>query len=558
MLNPGNTEEKGNTAEIDLDAFDEQIDKEIDKLFTHPSENAGGAPGRGTLGLNDAPPLSSGEVPPPRPFRPDSPSVELKSDPRAATAVPRPQPMAKPAEVFVLASEKPDQDEAVPVPGAVSGEQELGGFLEALSVAYLSLEWEISRENLVQLELALEKVEPYCNRGPEAAALMKILKSLLQRLRARSSSTTPRVTEMVRDSYMLLRRILQNSSKATVQDRKELNGLIARLRSLKEQSAAAVEKQGWESPPAPRVSADDSAVLSPSVLSSVPKEVPVPAHGDLKTWLGGYWEEANAYMARAEEDAKRLAKIVEILDKVPALKAVSSHMARIRINLEKQVLFQKEKNWEWVTQMERLLAPAERTPPVATQKSNGGEDLVSREASPAATQTPKAPGETEEGSRTVGEEQEFCVFRIGGQPFAVPASGLVKYRKVSSRQAKKILERGRATLGDFKDFWGNIRKGLVGSWKELPAKTLKNRCFLPIPRDRLGTVGDPVGTSVLLLSNGTEHGLLLVDSTGVEMRKEEIRPVPGPEGRLGLIGLEAREAVEVLDVDWVLKAVRIE
>jgi len=557
MLNPGNTEEKGKMAEIDFDAFDEQIDKEIDKLFTHPSENAGGAPGPGTFGSNDAPPPWGAEGSPPRPARTDSPSVELKPDPRTATAVPRPRPIPKPADPFVPVPAKPAPDETVPVPGAVSSEKGLEGFLEAISVAYLSLEWEISRENLVQLELALEKVEPYCNRGPEAAALLKILKSLLQRLRVRSSSTTPRVAEMVRDSYFLLRRVLQNSSKATVQDRKELNGLIARLKSLREPSAAAVEKLGSQPPPAPRVSPGESSVPSPASLSLVPGEVPA-APGDLKTWLSGYWEEVNAYVARAEEDGKRLAKIVEILDKVPALKAVSSHMARIRINLEKQVLFQKEKNWEWVAQMERLLAPPERTPPVATQKNNGGEDLVSRDVAPAATQTPTAPGETEEGSRTVGKEQEFCVFRIGGHPLAVPASGLVKYQKVSSRQAKKILKQGRAALGDFKDFWGNIRKGLVGSWKELPAETLKSSCFLSVPRDRLGTVGEPVGTSVLLLSNGTEHGLLLVDSTGVQMRKEEIRPAPGPEGRLGLIGLEAREAVEVLDVDWVLKTVRIE
>lgn len=556
MVNSDRPEEKSKVVEIDFDIFDQQVDEEIDKLFAHPAEAVSRTTGvepmkpeHGAVkpGVDGFPLDQVGKKSPTVPQRPDAgdgisglnpPSREVES-----------------ATTSARASAGKVADPRFMVPEEQASRQELQSLLESLSVAYLSFEWEISKENLAQLEQALMRIEPHCQKRQEAVSLLRILRTLLHRLKTLSSSATPQVAEMVRESHLLLHRILLNPAGASLQDRRDLHGLVHRLRSLKGQPGPPpAEIETSRGSPGVSGGANEPLVspAAPVRLMEKAGDGP-PSAAELGNWMKSWLLGLGEHRKQAEEDGRRVAKIIEILDKVPALKTISSHLLKVRNNLEKQVLFLREKEGEWRTFMEQILCQGESGLPLVMEDRPESEDSSSHEGI-VTPMSVSREGSGETPRRTLDTRQDqLCMFRIGGKPFALLASHLVKLQKVSARKVKKIRRHGGAVLKDFKDFWGNSRKGLIGGWKDLPGKVLHGFRFLPLPQDSLGVGTGPAEGTVLLLSNGSEHGFLIVDSAGIEVRTEEFTPVWATEGRLGRIEQGTKDTVEVIDVDWLLK-----
>jgi len=137
MVNSDRPEEKSKMVEIDFDTFDQQVDEEIDKLFTHPAEAVSRTTGvepmtpeHGAVepGADGFPVDQVGKKSPPSPQRPNPgdgiSGLKLPSREGESAATSTHAPVGKLADPRSM------------VPEEQASQQELQGLLESLSVAY--------------------------------------------------------------------------------------------------------------------------------------------------------------------------------------------------------------------------------------------------------------------------------------------------------------------------------------------------------------------------------------------------------------------------------------
>ncbi len=168
-------------AEFDLDTFQLTIDREIDSLFS---------PSAGQTGQDEIADVS--------PEAPDRPKPVSKPAP---VAPPQPTPFDFQEDRF---SPGPPIEFKTKYPSRA----ELPKLVEVFNAAYLSLDWEFSRDNIRRLESALEDLESFLDSAPGAASIYKILKAILARLSARPQAANTRIVELVRDCQGLLAHLL--------------------------------------------------------------------------------------------------------------------------------------------------------------------------------------------------------------------------------------------------------------------------------------------------------------------------------------------------------------
>lgn len=493
-------QEQENSLGIDLGVFETQIDKEIDSLFVPV----------GPSGTDDAFPI-----------------LTMDSEP----APPPPAPATAAAGSVKKAGQAPSARES-----AKPSREELIKLLETFSIAYLSLDWDFSVENISRLESALGDLEPHCQGSGRTQTLYKILKAVLHRFKTKPSAINPQLVELVRDSQELLRALLLAKGNPSAQEVEMLKTIISRFNALKERAVEAKPEK-----------AEPAAVSKPPMGGPVPSAPPVNLGRDdqltlkeMIEWIEGLHDRMDEAMQGLAEGNRRIAQIEDILGKTPALAPLRARLGNIRASMERQTALLGEDDWamriSWLRGLEKNVEPMEKA--------------EVRETAPVADPVLPKPAVPEE--KKVRKAQ-VCLFDLADRRYALLASQVVKVEQISAKKIGKILKRGYATLGDFKPLFRSIKTGLFGVWSGLPENVLKSYRFLPLDVPGAGDDRSKCCGAVLI-SNGREHGIIFTRSAAVDLQNETpITEIDGDGPMLGTILSESGSTVEVLDVERVLR-----
>ena len=577
--------------DIDWDAFEDQIDREIDSLFVPAEASAEPSTGSGVVSEEDKPAKGS-PVPvaePPGGFRQDEGertgidlrALEMEVDreidnvfvpveafPSSAAVLPASGTVLEGAQK--TGSSSPGREtttkDAPAASAAFSGEpqsspvkedtESLPSLIEVLNVAYLSLDWECSAQNIAAMDSSLVRLEPFCAGSISLRNLYKILRSVLQRMKTRPSEIDGRLLDMVRDGYNLLRVLLVSESSPTPGQVEGLKSLISRFQTL---------KSGPQQPPsAPDKTVPPTKPSAPPAVGTAHSDGPVPAGmtpetcslGGLRNWLEVYGAQAAEAALGMEVENKLLTHMEEMLGKTPSLAPLMTRVGRIRSNLERHIVFFKTRGEEWSGRMETLREIESSLDRHAPSESG------SRPFSPELPQTVMAKRENDALPQRRALSAVICIVMMSGRPIAVPASGVVRIAPVSFKKADRIHAQGYARLSDFKPMFKGVKTGVFGLWGELSENTLLDFRFMYI-RTLPGEGGEvvPRKGGAFLLSNGRDHGILIADGSEFEIRcREEIVSAEEKtgEGVAECWTFPDGKVIDVLDLDGVLTSARRE
>lgn len=585
--------------ELKASDFELQLDQEIDSLFVPsgpippPLEEKPAAPefkfeipATDVKAPEPAPPAAAVEPPAPKAQEFDLlgdlkleeilPAVEpRKSEPVPFKPVAEEKPPAveeaKPApEWFKPAPEAPaivlepevsvePEAKVEAAPAAEAGEQEeseLSALLDAFKIAYLSLDWEFSVENISSLQSSLGSLGPYCRKSAGANSIYKILKVVLERLKTKPHAINPQLIEMVRDAQELLKPILLKEGHLDRQEKEKVKNLIGRFQSMRDKGA--MEK----APITSRIAEEEGVpeeVAAAAPLPVLPEDqlvfVETRPISAFKEWLESARARTEEAVQGLEFENHRLEQIEQILSKTKALGPLVERLSGIRANVGSQIAALKSKDSEWDDRL-RWLKDLEVTissrgepmpAPIPLEEAVELEEVV-LEAEPAEERGYEAvfgaEGDTRPG--------QVMYFTLGGKKFAVLASQVVKIDKVAAAKVKKFFQRGYASLADFKPMFKNLKAGLFGTWAGLPLDVLKGYRFVPIPGEVFGVESLSARSGgAILLSSGKRHGILFCDSPVVDLHND-VTIVIGKardERMLGSIMGVDDTPVEVLNLD---------
>ena len=502
---------------LDIKAFEDEIDKEIDALFV---------PAAADISMDE-----------------ETPSAPPAA---AATAGPEPPPAVTPPQA-------PPLPEAGVEPAPPSTpDAELANLLEAMSIAYLSLDWEFSVENVSKLEQALTALEPYCTKLHETEVLLRMFRAVIAPLRTNPETVDRRQIELMRDVQALLKLLLLADGKVGVYEKEHLKNMVKRFQGTHKKSESP-QPQPPE-PPQPEASVAEVAALSDWR----------PLR-ELTQWMDACATRTNQALQKIEQERKRIKQLEETLSKVPALHAVASRLARARSGLGEQATHLGAIEQEWGKRAEWLKAFLSHLESVAT--SPPGVEPVPAPVAPAIPEPVVAPAEPEvvreepharprpvetaEDELVRKRKETVYFFDVASRPMAAPAANVVKIDRASGKKLKKMIQRGYATILDFKPMLRNMKWGLLGNWKDLPADTLKGYKFIPASRDASAI---PEEAGVVLISDGKRHAMILADNPAVEMGAEAevvMDPKAAP-GFCGSIWTSVGAPAKLIDVDHLL------
>ena len=99
---------------------------------------------------------------------------------------------------------------------------------------------------------------------------------------------------------------------------------------------------------------------------------------------------------------------------------------------------------------------------------------------------------------------------LDGQTLALPASCVLRVAQSSEKKGLKILERGYATLANFKPYFRGIKSGLLGEWTKLPGKELRSYRFELVALDSFNQA-EAAGQMAVLASDGQKHAIMFAE-----------------------------------------------
>ena len=518
----------------DFSIFEKELDSGIDSLFIPLSPVVEEEPSRG--GMGDIPGESR------QGMTARTPSAAIISAAAEGGATPKAAPAAGGSSAW-----------GASVP-RVERPPELSSLLESFSIAYLSLEWDFSGENITKFDNALGSLEPFCRKDPSVQSLHRLLKSLLHRLKTRPDSIDAELSEMVHEGQDLLRSLLISEG-TRPQDKEQLRLLVQRFQVLREKG------------PVGRKPEEGAPAMGAGQAFAVPGQGPLPAAAadippkpDLSEVRGLLVRMETRRLTTEEAisgiagECKRLLQIEGVMAKTPALAPLKIHVARIRANLDSQVSLLLSKAADWKEELEQ----AQRQLDVAEERFTVAVPAAAVLQHPVAPTVPlQHPAVAAESKGASGEirKDDICLFDVSGKHFAVLASQVVKVQKISGGVAKKLLKRGYATLADFKPFFRSIKAGVFGTWSGMPDGILGRYRFIPVPPELLHVESLPAGGGVLLVSSGRNHGLIFIDSPEVDLHNETeiVVATTRSAGVLGVVGQESGEPAEVLNLEALLR-----
>lgn len=491
--------------EFDVGALEVQIDDGIDALFVPAVKPVPAAP----VGPDTDRTAVHTELP----------ELVLESETLkpAATAQQRPS---------VPAGDILDRDE-IPISAVYTSKPRISALVEAFNAAYLSLDWDLSPENLGKLRTALKDLEPFTDRAPGSAPIVKILKSVLSRLRMNPQSIDPALLEMIRDSQGLLAHMLLMDGEPGPQEKRRIKGIIERFQVM--MGKAPREKAAQSAPPV----AEEPA--GPAQTETMPEGCSLR---ELRFWMKGVGSSLHEALAGTDAELRRLRQLEGTLSKTRALAPLVDRLTDIRNGVERRMKILKEEHSEWQSRIGwvETLERAGSYPPSPQQEH----------AADAALPVTAEPVEPAQELR----KEDVCLFNLSGKPFALLSAHVVKVQQISHRKAEKILKRGYASLVDFKPFFGSLKSGILGNWTSVSRKDLQSYKFEPLCS---GPFDKTESHNAILVSSGDKHGIVIADPGGTEFHtKVEITVEPGScRQAFAAIASEAGKGVPVLDLDRV-------
>ncbi|MHC1742230.1 MAG: hypothetical protein AB9873_04245 [Syntrophobacteraceae bacterium] len=554
---------KDQNVELDLEAFENEIGKEIDALFIptgiadeaiEPEPKAPAQQldfGMGKKPAEAKPPTSVQTSEQEISFA-DAFSLEVPSEPPPAQGL---QPEIDLTADLAFDTMAPMTMEAPPEPiQETNRADEIRKCVESFEIAYLSLDWDFSPVNVRNLAGSLDRLEEHCTRTHETDSLYKILRAVLNHLASRPDGIPVEVNEVMRDAQSLLKRMLLSEGNIQAEDKQQLKTVIARVQSIKQKSLKKDETQpALSKTPAP---AKDELPGADLRSSYEVKEIENADYYRLERmieWVEASRQQLNTIHSRLHEENVRLKKIEEICQKKPALAPLANRMAAIQGSIQQQVnaLWDRELEWQksgdWLREM--VARYASRSPIVAT---TAPPQTTPAQEEPIPAADPVVEPKIQAELHSLPEDQ-VCAFNLSGRVFAVPASNVVKVEPISHKKYMKIMKRGYASLNDFKPFFKSLKHGLYSAWQGVPAGILKNYQFIPISAESLPVTelsGDVGG--LILLSNGTQHALIAMDSANVDQYIATIAE-SGKNGPVcGTTDNGLGQTAELLDVEWLL------
>ncbi|MCE5244716.1 MAG: hypothetical protein ABFD98_19275 [Syntrophobacteraceae bacterium] len=520
---------------LDLEAFDALIDREIDNLFV-PSTSM---PSLDEPGLPETPAGSrtfspkTAQAPAEAAFSP-SPSATASDRSFDTTAYP---PLAA------------DNFETRPADPELSRQQQIELLLDPVNAAYLSLDWEFSSDNARKYETAVAKLESYARKSTAATSLFKMLQSTARRMRVHPDQTGRDVTEFFRDAHELLGPVLLSQGPLAGPERDRIKKLIERFKTMRQQVVQSQEA----TTKTPEAGFSSSAIpappqAQPSLRHFTPAEAcDAAALKTFREWMEHEAARMDQGVSSLSEEALHLSEIEAVLARTRALAPLTTRLTGIRRNIEQHLAVCRQASQEWPARVD-WLRRLENSLSMAADLSAGAPGLQ-------ASSTLHQPSETGASSSVETRSERLCLFSLSGKIMAVPASQVVKTSEASPKKAFKILNRGYATLADFKPFLKSLKSGLSGNWKEMPTNTLKGLRFHPL---RYSAVDDssgakPVGGAILV-SEGSRYGIIFTDLPPAEFvdNAEIIMDGSAEKDVLGFILNDSGTPIEVLNLDCLL------
>ncbi|MCE5334933.1 MAG: hypothetical protein LLG06_10110 [Desulfobacteraceae bacterium] len=490
---------------LDLDALQVEIDKEIDSLFVPFTPAAPDAAAESPILAMEAERL---EVPEPA----ASPAVAVQ--PHSAKSKARDGEDDYPA-LSIEYEEYPSGDE-------------LPRLVEVFNAAYLSLDWDVSRQNILKLQNALKALESFASRYSTATSLYKVLNVILSRVYARPQSANSKIFELIRDSQELLAHILLVNGETGSEEKARLDDLMARFMGMREKAAASrlearaakltptrtmplkLEPASPPAPEQPRAASAPPRVAQPSTKAEIGDE-PASEPSALIRETSLAFEQTRSAI---EAEIARLRQIETVLRKSAALAPVANRLEGIRTGLELQARSLREKEEQWSENASRLVNSAASAP----------EGKV-------AGQSAKTPME-----EAPARKEDVCIVGVAGKQLALPTDCVLKTTSVNSRKIANIVKKGHACLADTRPLFRSLKSGIIGKWAAMPAKVLGSYSFaVANQRDQAGPLPIPDRGIAVYASDGTRHGVFIAETVefvsapvaGSKDGTESAEPVPG-------------------------------
>jgi hypothetical protein len=207
------------------------------------------------------------------------------------------------------------------------------------------------------------------------------------------------------------------------------------------------------------------------------------------------WRSLSENLEIIDAQITRLRQIEAILAKTPALVPIVERLNGIGRALEDQVDTVRDKRSQSIARITRIKKSETGWSPgeIKTQEPEGDKSLIQ-----TAAQSEKA------GRMTLN------LTALDGQTLALSASCVLRVAQSSEKKGLKILNRGYATLADFKPYLRGIKSGVLGEWTKLPGKRLRSYRFELVALDAFNQAeaGDQMA---VLASDGQNHAIIFAE-----------------------------------------------
>ena len=469
-------------AAIDFRALELEIDKEIDSLFV-PA---------GKPDLNEEL-VQTGNQEQPQTIQSRSPGSGALSRPVAQNGG---GPSPKSFEAATLRAEYDEEPPDDTFDSHRYHPHELSRLVEIFNAAYLSLDWEFSRENIQKFVAALKQLEPFASRSSDARSVLRIMDAILKRFVDRPHALNSRLVQLIRDSQELLAHLLLMDSETDPHEKQRLKDLIERFQEVRRRALALkaeAKKPKMEEilpeamPSAPSHKPQQPCEVLPALILSTTHNNRIE---ELRNLVDKSCHSFSGNLEIIDMELARLRQIETTLRRTPALVHIAERLHEIGSSLKGQADILRDTRGE-----------------MQPQRTKGSEPMAEKAPACEKTEPPCPPAPV--------RREDLYLIESNGKCLALPASRVLRVARSPGKKGLKILKRGYATLADFTPPFRGVKSGVLGEWTKLPANELKSYRFEPLDPlspDRVETSGP----MAVLTSDGQAHRIIfgeIVNST---------------------------------------------
>jgi hypothetical protein len=383
---------------------------------------------------------------------------------------------------------------------------ELDGMIEKFNAAYLSLDWELSSENIRKFLAATSRLEPFAARSSDTKSVLRMMQVILTRLRDRPHAVNSMLVQLIRDSQGLLAHMLLIGGESGPREKERLKDLFARFNDLRQRALAAKAGATKHKPEVIALKAEAPAsgdVVSPvretppALFSSV---VGTGSLHELLDWTDKTRHSLSENLNALDAEIVHIRQIETVLNKTPNLATLAARLNGVGNAIEGQIDILRNKRGE-------LIEWASRIASLETAYANVRIQAQKPEGDAPAAETVASCGKDGVSVST----ESICLIESDGKCLALPVGCVLRVARSSAKKGAKILKRGYATLGDFRPPLRGIRTRVLGEWAKRPSKELNSYRFEPVEPAAFEHSGK-VGRTAVLASDGQRHVVIFAES----------------------------------------------